>query len=52
VWISIRSSPLTDTDDPILVRCVGVSPDFFDALGIDCARAVATASMAIRSASA
>jgi predicted permease len=26
--------PLTDTDDPILVRCVGVSPDFFDALGM------------------
>lgn len=26
--------PITDTDDPIIARCVGVSPDFFAALGV------------------
>jgi predicted permease len=26
--------PLTNTDEPILVRCTGISPDFFDALGM------------------
>jgi putative ABC transport system permease protein len=26
--------PLTDENDAILVRCTGISPDFFDALGI------------------
>jgi predicted permease len=27
--------PLTDVDEPILVRCTGISPDFFDALGMN-----------------
>ncbi len=26
--------PLTDTDEPVIVACTGISPDFFDALGI------------------
>jgi len=26
--------PLTDEGDPIMVQCTGISPDFFDALGI------------------
>jgi len=26
--------PLTDTDEPVMVRCTGISPEFFDALGM------------------